>query len=536
MIVDITTRKQAENKLKASEKRFTLAMNATNDGLFDWNLETNEIYYSPGWKKMLGYEDHELPNDFSIWENLTEPEDVKKSWELQQKLIAKQIERFAMEFKMKHKNGHWVDILSRAEAIFNNEGKAVRMIGTHTDITDRKNAEEEIRKKDIEFRKLSANVPGMIFQFIRKPDGSYSVPLSSEGIESIFGCKPEDVLDDFTPIAKAIHFEDAERVLNEIEYSARNLTHFICEFRVQLPGKKIQWIFARSTPELQPDGSIIWYGFNIDITERKQIEESLKESEGKYRLLHENAGIGIGYYKPDGVIISFNKIAAMHLGGVPEDFEGKSIYDIFPKEEADFYFSRIKKTTIANAPTVYEDRVPLPKEDKYFLSTFSKITDSNNEIIGIQIISQDISEQKNTENELLKTRSLLVEAERIANVGSWDWNFKTNESFWSDQLFEIYGRKKEDGVPKYENYLEQYHPDDRSKLLETINKVISGEEEYFVEFRIYRYSDRQERIIQSKGEVLLADVLEDPDFSMAAIISEVEAVAIDKNLRDMPPI
>lgn len=141
---DITDRKRSEEALQKSEERFVLAMKASSDGLFDWDLETNEIYYSPAWKQMLGYEDHELPNDFSIWENFTDSEDVKTSWELQKKLVSRQIERFVAEFKMKHKNGHWVDILSRAEAIFNDKGQAVRVVGTHTDVTDRKHAEEAL--------------------------------------------------------------------------------------------------------------------------------------------------------------------------------------------------------------------------------------------------------------------------------------------------------------------------------------------------------------------------------------------------------
>jgi len=138
--------KEAEQKLKESEERFKLAMKASNDGLFDWNLETNSIYFSPGWKKMLGYKDQELPNDFSVWESLTEPLDVKKSLELIDKLISKEIDRLVLEFKMMHKKGYWVDVLSRSEAIFDDSGKAIRIVGTHTDVTERNKA--AIKLKD----------------------------------------------------------------------------------------------------------------------------------------------------------------------------------------------------------------------------------------------------------------------------------------------------------------------------------------------------------------------------------------------------
>ncbi len=150
---------ELKKALGNAEERFNLAMKASNDGIFDWDLKTNKIYYSPGWKKMLGYEDHELPNDLSIWTDLTEPEDVKKSWDLQQKLISKQIDRFVVEFKMKHKDGHWVDILVRAEAVFNNDGKAIRIVGTHTDITERKQAEEALKESELMFRDLFEHGP-----------------------------------------------------------------------------------------------------------------------------------------------------------------------------------------------------------------------------------------------------------------------------------------------------------------------------------------------------------------------------------------
>jgi light-regulated signal transduction histidine kinase (bacteriophytochrome) len=137
--------------------------------------------------------------------------------------------------------------------------------------------DEKIREKDQEFIKLSANVPDLIFQFTRKPDGTYYVPIASKGIRNIFGCNPEDVLDDFTPISRVIYHEDAERVIRDIEYSAEHLTYFTCEFRVLIPGREIQWIYSKSTPERLRDGSITWYGFNTDITDRKKAEDEIRK-------------------------------------------------------------------------------------------------------------------------------------------------------------------------------------------------------------------------------------------------------------------
>ena len=143
---DVTDQKNAEKALRESERRFALAMEFANDGLFDWNIVNNKIYYSPVWKRLLGYEDDELPNDFSVWETLIHPEDAKRSWKMQNELINKKRDKFEIEFRMKHKDGHWVDILSRANAIFDDANKAVRIIGTHVDITKRKELETQLQQ------------------------------------------------------------------------------------------------------------------------------------------------------------------------------------------------------------------------------------------------------------------------------------------------------------------------------------------------------------------------------------------------------
>ncbi|MGD9733827.1 MAG: PAS domain-containing protein [Desulfamplus sp.] len=151
---DITEIKSALNALIEERERFELAMKFTNDGLFDWNLETNQIHYSSGWKRMLGYSDDEIKNEFSEWERLTKFEDMKASWDMLNEVLEGKRDHFEKEFKMQHKDGHWVDILARANVVFNEDGKGVRVVGTHVDITERKQIEQSLYESEARFKAL----------------------------------------------------------------------------------------------------------------------------------------------------------------------------------------------------------------------------------------------------------------------------------------------------------------------------------------------------------------------------------------------
>jgi len=134
---DITFYKFAEKNLRKSEERFNLAMTGTNDGLWDWDLRTDHVYYSPRWKNMLGYEPDELKNHISTWESLVHPDDKEKTMLLFNEYMAGEREKFEIINRMKHKNGTWRLILARALKQFDNANhKPVRLVGTHTDVTD----------------------------------------------------------------------------------------------------------------------------------------------------------------------------------------------------------------------------------------------------------------------------------------------------------------------------------------------------------------------------------------------------------------
>jgi PAS domain S-box-containing protein len=146
-------------------------------------------------------------------------------------------------------------------------------------------------------------------------------------------------------------------------------------------------------------------------------EDALRESEEKYKLLHESAGVGIGYYATNGVVISFNAMAAMNMGGKPEDFNGKSIYELFPKMAADSYMERILKAAASDEMHEYEDKVDLPGEQKWFFSVFTRILNSSNAVVGVQIISTDISRRKLAEEALRESEERYREIFDSSNDG-----------------------------------------------------------------------------------------------------------------------
>ena len=146
MYEDISEQRATEDLLRKSEERFALAMQAATDGLWDWNIQTQSTYLSPQWKAMLGYEDHELDNSFAIWERLVDEDGRIWTMALIHDCLCGRSDGFKTEFQMRHKDGHWVDILSRAMIVRMPNGEPLRMVGTHVDITERNAIARELEQ------------------------------------------------------------------------------------------------------------------------------------------------------------------------------------------------------------------------------------------------------------------------------------------------------------------------------------------------------------------------------------------------------
>ncbi|MFN0075017.1 MAG: PAS domain-containing protein [Prosthecobacter sp.] len=145
-ITDITEQKESIQALAQSEERFALAVRGTNDGIWDWDVRTGEVFFSPPWKNMIGYEDDELDNVFATFEKLLHPEDHDRVMATLNDYLESRTQRYAVEFRFRHKDGSWRWILARGRSLRDEDGKPYRMAGSHTDVTERKHDEEELHK------------------------------------------------------------------------------------------------------------------------------------------------------------------------------------------------------------------------------------------------------------------------------------------------------------------------------------------------------------------------------------------------------
>jgi PAS domain S-box-containing protein len=135
---------RTQEALRISEERFDLAMRGANDGVWDWDMITGEFYLSPRWMEMIGYGDKDIEYRLSVWREIAHPDDRQMVIAKVNDVLEGRSDRFEVEYRLKHRNGHYVDILSRAFPVRDESGRIVRLVGTHVDITDRRKAELEI--------------------------------------------------------------------------------------------------------------------------------------------------------------------------------------------------------------------------------------------------------------------------------------------------------------------------------------------------------------------------------------------------------
>lgn len=391
--VDITEKAKAEKDLKESEERFALAIEASEHGIWDWNVETDEIFYSEQWKKQIGYTDNELKNEFNTWIEHLHPDDKEYCLNAVQSYLNNPVEHFMLEFRFRHKDGTYRWIHSKAASIKNHEGKVIRMFGSHTDITEQKKAERALKKSEEDFRNLIELSP-VAMVIIHEWKTIYFNPSAIQ----LFGAKTKDELLN-RHIFDFVHTDYKELAIeNSKILSEKGYVEMQEQKYLKIDGSILDVeTQAKSIKFNNESATLVVIN---DITERKKAEKALIESEEKYRVLLENSGIGIGVYDLEGRVIMFNQKALQNMGGKMEDYLGKSFIEIYGEEAGSIYLKRLQDAIKSDINLEYEDNFISKSGEYWFLSNYTKIKNSEGKIIAIQILSHDITERKKTDEAL----------------------------------------------------------------------------------------------------------------------------------------
>jgi diguanylate cyclase (GGDEF)-like protein/PAS domain S-box-containing protein len=146
IVRDITTRKIAENGLRESEERYALAMEGASDGIWDWNIRTNEVYYSTRWKTMLGFSDQDIGNSPDEWFHRIHEEDIEQFRVLLNAHLEGASPHFEAEHRIKHRDENYIWVLTRGIAVRDEKDRPYRMAGSQTDVTDRRRAQDQLQR------------------------------------------------------------------------------------------------------------------------------------------------------------------------------------------------------------------------------------------------------------------------------------------------------------------------------------------------------------------------------------------------------
>ncbi len=262
-------------RLRLENQQLKMVVDGTNAGYWDWNIQTGKLTINERWANITGYTLDELsPVTIDTWIRLCHPDDLQRSNNLLEKHFVGKSGYYECEIRMLHKNGSWVWILDRGKVFeWDGQGKPLRMVGSHQDITVKKKAEENLKRE----RMLFISGPVCIFRWQNTP--GWPVEYVSPNIEQLLGYSSSDMLNGAITYSSIIHPEDRQRVTDEVTlFSDGKRTSFEQEYRLVTAAGNTIWVYDHTVIHRNDYGEITHYeGYILNYSSRKKSVGYLKD-------------------------------------------------------------------------------------------------------------------------------------------------------------------------------------------------------------------------------------------------------------------
>ncbi|HSL03197.1 MAG TPA: PAS domain S-box protein, partial [Nitrospiraceae bacterium] len=276
---DITDRKYAEEALRASEERWQLAVTGSTDGMWDWDIQRQKVFLSSRWKELRGYGEEEIGTDETEWSSRIHPDDFHMVMSTVKSYLEKKTPAYACEYRAACKNGTFLWIIDRGMAVWDKQGIAIRMIGSETDMTDRKRAQDALRESEGRFRRMADTAPVLIWlsdtnklcTWFNKPWLNFTGRTMQQELGNGW--------------ADGVHQDDFDQCLTNYTTAFERRHPFTMEYRLRRYDGEYRWILDNGIPCFSEEATFTGYiGSCIDITERKRAEDAQRENEQRLQF------------------------------------------------------------------------------------------------------------------------------------------------------------------------------------------------------------------------------------------------------------
>lgn len=321
-IQDITQTHEISESLRRSEKRLSYALQAASEGLWDFTIETNALYYSPRCMEIVGYRPNELPPSLDSWLMLVHPDEKDKVLAQLNDYLAGRSSKYEAEFRMRHKDGHWVHVLSHGILARDGQGKPLspqRMIGTHLEITERKQAENQLRESEARYRTLFEGSYDAMIILMANP--LRFITCNSAALE-MFGIPDLKTfatltLQDLSPNKQGDKTFSEDKAHQMSELALQNGFHYFEWTYQRLNGGTFPATVMLSRSKI--NGELCLQATVRDITQQKHAEEQLRLAAGVFAHARE----GIMIINADSILIDVNTAFTYITGYERDEVIGK---------------------------------------------------------------------------------------------------------------------------------------------------------------------------------------------------------------------
>jgi formate hydrogenlyase transcriptional activator len=400
-VTDVTVAKQAEQTLRESEAYLAEAQRLSHTGSWAWAPTTGEIrYWSEECYRVLGFDPHGGKPRFETFFQRTHPDDQAKVRETAE-TAAREKAEFELDYRIVHPGGDVRDIHVVGHPILSQSGDLVEFVGSVIDITERKRAEEELRTSEAhlaEAQRLS-HTGSWVWQV----PGRDALHLSEEWYR-IYGFDPEDGMPTWEERLQRIHPEDRVKWQGALDRAITETTDYEVEFRILLPGGSVKYIHTVGHPVLNASGDLVQFvGSSTDITDRKQAEEKIRQSEMELRQILDFAPQCVAVLGPDRdrTRLYTNQTMLDYFGFTLEEWRNCDRRKYYHPDDWERLTSETQSKFLNGVPHEYEARF-LRKDGKYrwFLFRWSPLRDEQGRVTRWYAAATDIEDRKQAEQRL----------------------------------------------------------------------------------------------------------------------------------------